>query len=115
MVAAYAFGVLGPAVAFAHADRASILHVLSETHDDGMLTLHFHDEDSDHHDQTAKPGSKMIHHCCGVVAQPGLEPPVAGAVFLPGAKITLLPPTETSRSGRGPIRLDRPPRLLLPV
>jgi hypothetical protein len=114
MVAAYAFGVLGPAVAFAHADRASILHVLSETHD-GMLTLHFHDEDGDHRDQTAKPGSKIVHHCRGAVAQPGLEPPVGGAVFLPSVKMTLLPPTETSLSGCGPIRLDRPPRLSLPV
>jgi hypothetical protein len=50
MVVAYALGVLAPAVKFARADRASVEHVLSETHG-GMLLLHFHDRGSDRHDR----------------------------------------------------------------
>src|SRR5713226_3406278 len=72
LAAAYAFGLLGPAVAFANADRGAIFHVLDEVHG-GTLTLHFH-HDTDRHDQSGKAGSKLVHHCCGVNTLPGLEP-----------------------------------------
>ena len=72
MVVAYGLGVLAPAVAFARADRASIVHVLSEAHD-GMLILHFHEDDADHQELPAKPGTPLVHHCCGVIPLQGLE------------------------------------------
>jgi hypothetical protein len=114
MVAAYAFGVLAPTVAFARADSAAVLHVLSEPHD-GMLVLHFHDGDDeqDHHDHPAKPGSGQVHHCCGVVAVPGLEPGSAPAILPPVRTSTLLPLREQWLAGRGASRLERPPRSTL--
>jgi hypothetical protein len=60
LVAIYALGILFPAVAFARADAASVIHVLSESHG-GFLTLHFHDVGRDH-DHSKKPGH--AHQCC---------------------------------------------------
>jgi hypothetical protein len=111
MVAAYALGVLAPAVAFARADRASIIHVLSEAHD-GMLILHFHEDDGDRHDHPAKSGSGPAHHCCGVTSLPGLEPEAAISILPPEAKTTLRLPAEQVLSSRGAARLDRPPKSL---
>ena len=113
LVAAYAFGILAPAVAFAHADRAAIAHVLDEAHA-GTLTLHFH-PDGDPHDDSGKAGSKLIHHCCGVISLPGLEPAAELVIVQP-----VLTPTRFALSprpliGRGAARLDRPPRYLPPV
>jgi hypothetical protein len=112
MVAAYALGVLGPAVAFAHADHAAIMHVLGESHG-GVLTLHFHEDDGDHHDHPAKPGSGPTHHCCGVVSLPGLEPSAVASIMPPQAMTALLPPAASSLSGCDTARLERPPRPLL--
>jgi len=109
MVAAYALGVLAPAVAFARADRASIVHVLSESHD-GMLILHFHEGGSNHHDQQpAKSGSGPVHHCCGVVSMPGLAPMAAVVILAPQTTQALLPPTEAFHDGCSAARLERPP------
>jgi hypothetical protein len=112
LVAVYALGILGPAVAFAHADAASVIHVLSESHG-GFLTLHFHHDD--HHDRSKKSGSGPAHHCCGVISVSGLEP---------GADISLIPlalastvtwPAEQQVSDCNLDRLDRPPRCSLPL
>ena len=111
LAAVYAFGILAPTVAFAHADHASIVHVLTETHG-GTLILHVHHDDPEHH-HSGKTGSKLAHHCCGVISLPGLEPPLALALLQPGpARILVLEP-EQLPSGCGLARLDRPPRLLL--
>jgi hypothetical protein len=113
LVAIYALGILGPAVAFARADAASVIHVLSESHG-GFLTLHFHNDGRDH-GQSKKPGSGHAHQCCGVTSISGLEPgdPVslvpltlASAVVWPGQK---------QFSGRNRDRVDRPPRFSLPL
>lgn len=113
MVAAYAFGVLAPTVAFARADSAAVLHVLSEAHA-GMLVLHFHDdgdEQDHHHDHhPAKPGSGQAHHCCGVAAVPGLEPGSAPSIQPPISATAVLPLREQWHFGRGASRLERPPR-----
>jgi len=109
MVAAYALGMLAPTVAFARADHASILHVLSESHG-GMLILHFHDDEGDRHTYPAKPGSDPSHHCCGVISLPGLEPSVSIAIQPPDTVTALPPPVEPSLSGCGAARLERPPR-----
>jgi hypothetical protein len=123
LVAAYAFGVLGPAVAFARADSASIVHVLSEAHG-GMLTLHVHNEnvhdghvhsDGERHDHSTKGGSNLAHHCCGVIALPGLQPADNISILRPVLTRTLFALTEPSLSGGGLARLDRPPRYLLPL
>jgi hypothetical protein len=112
LVAVYALGILGPAVAFAHADAASVIHVLSESHG-GFLTLHFHHDD--HDDRSKKSGSGPAHHCCGVTSVSGLEP---------GADISLIPLVLTSTvawsaeqqvSDCNLDRLDRPPRCSLPL
>jgi hypothetical protein len=109
MVAAYAFGVLAPTVAFARADHASIVHVLTESHG-GVLVLHFHEDDGDHHGLPAKPGSHRLHHCCGVVSLPGLEPSTAVSVLPPQQTVTLVPAAERLLSGCGCARLERPPK-----
>jgi hypothetical protein len=118
LVAAYAFGVLGPTVAFARADSASIVHVLSEAHG-GMLTLHVHNDhihdDGDRHDHPAKGGSNLAHHCCGVIAFPGLQPANDISILRPLLTRTLFALTEPSLSGGGLARLDRPPRYPLPL
>ena len=111
LVAVYAFGILGPAVAFAHADAASVIHVLSEAHG-GFLTLHFHKDDGDQ-DQSKKSDAGQTHHCCGVVSISGLESS-AGIFFIPltlASAIAL--PAEQRVSDRTLDRLDRPPRDLL--
>jgi hypothetical protein len=119
LVAAYAFGILGPAVAFAQADCASIVHVLSEAHG-GMLTLHVHHhghvhDDGERQDHSTKGGSNPAHHCCGVMAFPGLQPAGDISIFRPVLIRTLFALTELSLPGSGGARLDRPPRYSLPV
>ncbi len=113
LVVMYALGILGPAVAFARADAASVIHVLSESHG-GFLTLHFHNDGSDHK-QSKKPGSGHAHQCCGVTSISGLEP---------GEHVSLMPqalasavawPGQQQFSGRNLDRLDRPPRFSLPL
>ena len=114
LVAIYALGILGPAVAFAHANADSVIHVLSESHG-GFLTLHFHHHGGGDLDQSKKPGSGHAHQCCGVTSISALEP---------GADVSLIPltlesavawPSEPRVSGRKLARLDRPPRFSLPL
>jgi hypothetical protein len=119
LVAAYAFGILGPAVAFARADCASIVHVLSEAHG-GMLTLHVHHhghvhDDDERHDHPTKGGSNSAHHCCGVMAFPGLQPADDISGFRPVPTRTPVALTELSLPDGGGARLERPPRYSLPV
>ena len=118
LVAAYAFGILGPAVAFARADCASIVHVLSEAHG-GMLTLHVHHghvhDNGERHDHSTKGGSNPAHHCCGVIAFPGLQPAYNISIFRPMLTRTPFALTELSLPGSAAARLDRPPRYSLPV
>lgn len=117
LVAAYAFGILGPTVAFARADSASIVHVLSEAHG-GMLNLHVHNDHVHHdgrHDHSTKGGSNLAHHCCGVIAFPGLQPADDISILRPVLTRTLFALTEPSLSGDGLARLDRPPRHPLPL
>jgi hypothetical protein len=112
LVAMYALGVMVPTVAFASGDEATIVHSLNETHG-GFLTLHVHSEGKSHKhsNNTATPG----HHCCGVVALPGLTPFVWG-VFEPPAFSSALPArSEFGLSGGIPDRLDRPPRSFLSI
>jgi hypothetical protein len=109
MVAAYAFCLFAPTVAFAYAGRASILHVLGESHG-GMLVLHFHGG-QDHRNHPAKQGQDTVHHCCGVISLPGLEPEAVASIIPPQAAVVLLPPPESVLSGCGAARLERPPRL----
>jgi len=109
----YAFGILAPAIAFAHADRTSIVHVLTETHG-GTLTPHFH-HDEEQQEHSGKTGSKAAHHCCGVISLPGLEPSATLSVVQPTLTKILFPCSEPGLSGCGSARLDRPPRRPLPV
>src|SRR5262249_24060428 len=80
LVAAYAFGALAPAIAFARADRDAVAHVLSET-PCGTLTLHFHGDEERHED--SGHGGKLGHHCCGIVSLVGIEPANGRAIIQP--------------------------------
>ena len=113
LAVAYAFSFLGPAIAFANADRAAIVHVLDEAHG-GTLTLHFH-HDSDRHDHSGKTGSKLVHQCCGVNTLSGLGSEPAVVIVRPRMTRTGFIPAPQWPAGRGAGRLDRPPRYLLPV
>jgi hypothetical protein len=113
LVAIYALGILGPAVAFAHADRDSVIHVLSESHG-GFLTLHFHNDGRDH-DHSKKTDSSQTHHCCGVVAISGLEPGAEVSFNRLALTSAIAWPSEQRISGRNLGRLDRPPRYSLPL
>lgn len=107
MVAAYALGVIAPSVAFAHADRDAVAHVLSETHG-GAVILHFH-PDGERHDHSGKAG-KLDHRCCGVTALAGIEPPADAVVVQPVARHIVIASVSPSLAGLGAARLDRPPR-----
>ena len=108
VAAAYAFGVLGPALAFSLDHNVSIVHSLSEFHG-GSIILHIHHDDTDHE----APGQRshhVGHHCCGIFTLAALtgsdtdvsifEAPLALVRTEPGDDQPL----------RRPRRLDRPPR-----
>jgi hypothetical protein len=115
LVAAYAFGVVAPSMVFSFNAHASIMHSLSEVHGD-VLVLHFHPDDSEHassdHAPSDRHAAKGAHHCCGVVAVPGLLPPAVIAVI----DRICVPLVSLARQDRhvgcDPARLDRPPRPL---
>jgi hypothetical protein len=111
VVAAYAFGILGPALAFSLEDKVSILHSLAEGHG-GSLVLHLHHDDTDHQ-VPGKQGSHVGHHCCGVFGLVGLS--ASDAVFSTvdgyAALVRTEPKDEHAHSRPG--RLDRPPRTIL--
>jgi len=117
LAVAYLFGLLGPAIAFAHADRDAVIHVLTEAHG-GTLTLHVHGH-HEQHDPAGKtgstPGAKLVHHCCGVTSLFGLKPDAAIIVTTPMLTRLGFAAATTALSGRASGRLDRPPRYLLPV
>jgi hypothetical protein len=75
-----------------------------------MLILHFHDDDGDHHELPAKPGSHPVHHCCGVVSLPGLEPSSAISILPPQRTATMIPAADCRLIGRESPRLERPPK-----
>jgi hypothetical protein len=112
LVAIYALGILGPAAAFAHADTASIVHVLIEAHG-GFLTPHFHNDGRDH-DHSKKTKADQGHQCCGVTSISGLEPDADISLVALPLVTTVAWPTEQRISDYTLDRLDRPPRQPLP-
>ncbi len=110
MVMAYALGVITPTVAFAYADHASIVHVLTESHG-GMLVLHFHDHDVDRHNHPVRSGGDTAHHCCGMISFTGLEPSAVVTIVPPQTMMALLPPPAPSPDGCCVACLERPPKL----
>ena len=109
LVAAYAFGVLAPSLAFSFDSDASIIHSLTEVHG-GLLMPHLHHDHGDHKnsDQRAPDGG---HHCCGVLALPALPPPtemISIADQICTSFVSAVP--EDNHAACGPARLDRPPR-----
>ena len=111
LVAAYAFGILGPALAFSLENNVSIVHSLMEGHG-GSLILHLHHDDTDHQ-VPGKQGPHVGHHCCGVFALVGLLASLA--VFSPFGGYAGLVRSEpkVEHAIRRPNRLDRPPRTIL--
>lgn len=111
LVVAYGLGALLPTVAFASADRSSIIHALSESHG-GRLNLHVHTAHEGHHGSPAKYKQEFAHHCCGVVSPPGLEVTAIGFFLQPKIWSALSPSVQIVLSGNRLSRLDRPPKSL---
>jgi hypothetical protein len=111
LVAAYAFGVLGPTLAFSLEDKVSIVHSLTEVHG-GSLILHLHHDDTDHQ-VPDKQGPHVGHHCCGVFGLVGLS--ASDAVFstVEGSAVLVRSEPADEHAIRRPNRLDRPPRTIL--
>jgi hypothetical protein len=112
VVAVYAFGVLGPALAFSLENNVSIVHSLTEDHG-GALILHLHHDDTDHQ-LPGKQGPHVGHHCCGVFALAGLSASDAAvfSTFEGYAALVMSEPSD-EQALRRPSRLDRPPRTIL--
>ena len=108
VAAAYAFGVLGPALAFSVERNVSIVHSLNEAHG-GAIILHVHHDDTDH-ETPGKRGPHIGHQCCGIFALAGLS--ISYAVFsifdVPLA-LVMTEPSDQQALMR-PSRLERPPR-----
>ncbi len=108
VAAIYAFGILGPALAFSMESKVSILHSLTEAHG-GSIILHVHHDGTDH-EAPGKHGRLVGHHCCGVFALAALAG--ADTVFSlleqPLASVRIEP--RKMQALRRPSRLDRPPR-----
>lgn len=110
LVAAYSFGVLAPAISFSFDADASIVHSLTEVHA-GLLMPHLH-HNHDDHEKSDKRAPGGVHHCCGVLALPGLPPPTNLSVASQVCASLVAEVPQDHRTACGPMRLDRPPRLL---
>jgi hypothetical protein len=110
VVATYAFGILGPALAFS-LSKASIVHSLAEAHT-GVLILHIHHNDPEHQN-TDEQGPHLGHHCCGVFALPGLSPSDVAFTAFQGHTFLVMSEPSDEHALRQPGRLDRPPRTIL--
>ena len=108
VAAAYAFGILGPSLAFTLDRNVSIVHSLSEIHG-GSIILHIHHDDTDH-EAPGKPGHHVGHHCCGIFSLAALtgSDTVFSIVEAPLAFVRTEP--ADMQALRRPGRLDRPPR-----
>jgi hypothetical protein len=110
LVAAYALAVLAPSLAFSLDSEVSIIHSLTEAHG-GLLIPHYHHDDAIHHKNSGQDVPAGAHHCCGVLAPPGLLPPTDVSIA-DQICVSLVPSVpQDHHAGCGPSRLDRPPRL----
>lgn len=107
LVAAYAVGVLAPSVAFS-LDGGSIVHSLTEVHG-GLLLPHLH-HDHAGHKSSGKGAPGGSHHCCGVLALPGLPPPAEISVADPVCASLVSTVPQDNLAACGPAQLERPPR-----
>ena len=113
LVAAYAFAVLAPSLAFSFDGEVSIVHSLIEDHG-GLLIPHYHHDEADHQNSD-QHGPGGVHHCCGVLALPGLPPPTEISIADQMCVSLISSVPQDHHAGCGPVRLDRPPRLSLPI
>jgi hypothetical protein len=108
VAAIYAFGILGPTLAFSMDSKISIVPSLTEAHG-GPIILHVHHDESDS-EAPGKQGPHVGHHCCGVFALAALSG--ADSVFSileqPLASVRT-EPRDMQALPRAS-RLDRPPR-----
>src|SRR5579872_2397949 len=106
VAAFYAFGILGPALAFSIDGKISIVHSLTEAHG-GPIVLHVHHDDADHK-APGKRGADVGHHCCGIFALAALSGAdnVFSILDQPLASVRAEP--RDMRVLRRPSRLDRP-------
>jgi hypothetical protein len=108
LVVAYAFGVLSPSLAFSFDGHASIVPSVTETHG-GMLAPHIHHDEAEGKNSGQHP-SGGAHHCCGVLALPGLPPPTEISIADQMCTSLISSVSQDHHAGCGPVRLDRPPR-----
>ena len=108
VAAAYAFGVLGPALAFSLERDVSIIHSLTESHG-GSIILHVHHDDTDH-GAPGKQGPHAGHQCCGVFTIAALSGSYAlFSIFEAPFAFVRIEPKDVLALRRLS-RLDRPPR-----
>ena len=108
VAAIYAFGILGPALAFSMDSKVSILHSLTEAHG-GPIILHVHHDESDH-EAPGKQGPHVGHHCCGVFALAALSGADVAFSILQQPLASVRTEPRNMQALRRPSRLDRPPR-----
>jgi hypothetical protein len=109
LVAAYALGVLVPAVAFSLDRHASIVHSIVEAHD-GLLLLHVHHDDGDQ-SKSGQSEPHVGHYCCGIFALQSLLPPSTASLFAEFCDKLILAEPQEQKPVCKPSRLDRPPRI----
>jgi hypothetical protein len=110
LVAAYALGVLVPSLAFSFDSDASIVHSLTEIHG-GLLMPHLHHDHGEHKNSNERDRISG-HHCCGVIALPGVPPPTDIYVADQICMLLVAAVPQDDHAACGPARLDRPPRHL---
>ena len=108
VAAAYAFGILGPALAFSVESNVSIMHSLSEIHG-GSIVLHIHHDDTDH-EAPGKQGHHVGHHCCGIFTVAALTGSGTVVSVFEGPLALVRTEPADMQALRRPDRLDRPPR-----
>ncbi len=107
VAAAYAIGILGPALAFSLERNVSIVHSLTEVHG-GSIILHVHDDMDG--EAPGKREPHVGHHCCGIFSLAAMS--AACSVFsifeTPVAPVRSKP--TDMQALRHLYRIDRPPR-----
>ena len=108
VAAVYAFGILGPALAFSMERNVSIVHSLMEDHG-GAVIIHIHHDDTDH-ETPGKQGPQVGHHCCGVFAFVALSGSHDAFPLSDIARTFVRSDPADVHALQRPGRLDRPPR-----
>lgn len=113
VIALYALCVIAPAASLAFSDAASAAHCLAGDHH-GVVKAHVHSDGASHeHSDTAKNNGGEPADCCGLFCVPAVAPLFATAIAAPILTSKVSVTAGNSLLGRGPDRIDRPPKSLV--